>query len=762
MASNIGKIIAVRYRQVLGQSRLSSLLTIIGTGLGFLTIAIAVWSIEHANWISAEPSLITTLALATATAIVLAKIPLARGITFLLAVLIGTAVISWQSIQLFVATEDTSALQLWWDNISSGHPSEGTIYFAMFLCLITWIIGFISIWFILRKRNSWPTVIMGTIMLIVNLTNLPRENYYFFPLYFLNAIILLAATNLTKVGNNLLEWREKYIRRGVAYFSVAVISISLVTTSIAYFVPEPPIDNIGIRLDTSSLNNRSVEELWFNIFANVRSKWATLKSQEQEKLLFKDPLVTGDKIHFLINSELSNYWRTRRYDVYEAWGWSSTLETDEQLRAGEQIAYEEAPQSGKTVFYTVENRLKTDVIISLGAVTSVDIPIKLQTFSREQTDETITSTTEVRDIAAIVSTQVIRPYQRYRVSTGETVATPEELAKAGTDYPEWVTGHYLQLPENFPSSVRNLSVEITKDAKMPYDKALAIKAYLRRFHYDQLVQVPPVNSDGVEYFLYVTERGVCTEFASAMAVMLRASGVPARIATGYFRGELDEETGYYAIRGRNYHAWVEVYFPQYGWIEFEATPATPEIVTTMEILEDSSYNFSFSQEDELPFWMLEDPFGFGFEQSQTQDSFSSRRLPMPYLYLLGALTLIVTAIYITREALDRWVRRMQHVHTADEAYQRMCLLANRGESGPFDYETPAEFSRRLTKYLPGQGNTISLVTQLYLGIKYSPRKSIEEQDKIKMQKAWVELAPSLVRHMLRLRKWRLVRIFWRP
>jgi transglutaminase-like putative cysteine protease len=761
MTSNIGKIIAVRYRQVLGQFGLNSLLMIIVTGLGFLTIAIAVWSIEHANWILPEPSLVTTLAIATATAIVLAKIPLAR-IASLLAVVIGIVVISWQGIQLFVATEDTSAIQLWWDNISSGHPSEGTIYFAMFLTLITWIIGFISIWFILRKRNSWPAVIMGTIMLIVNMTNLPRENYYFFPLYFLSAIVLLASTNLVKHGGKLLEWQEKYIRRGVAYFSVAVISISLVTTSIAYFVPEPPIDNIGIKLDTSSLNSRGVEELWFNIFADVRSKWTSLNSQEQEKLLFKDPLVTGDKIHFLINTGLSNYWRTRRYDVYEAWGWSSTLETDEQLRAGEQIVYAEALQNGNTVFYAVENRLKTDVILSLGAVTSVDIPIKLQTFSQEQIDEAVTSTTRVRDVAAIVSTQVIRPYQRYRASARVPVVTPEELAEAGEDYPEWVTGHYLQLPDDFPSSVRNLSEEITKDVKTPYDKALAIKAYLRRFHYDQLVQVPPANSDGVEYFLFSAERGVCTEFASAMAVMLRATGVPSRIATGYFRGELDEETGYYVIRGRNYHAWVEVYFPQYGWIEFEATPATPEIVTTAEILEDSSYNFSFSPGNELPFWMLEDPFGVGFEQSQTQAISRHRSFPLPYIYLFSALTLIAIAIYSVREALDHWVRRLQRVHTADEAYQRMCLLAERGESGPFDYETPAEFSRRLTKYLPGQEGTISLVTQLYLGIKYSPRKSIEEQDTIKMQKAWVELAPSLVRYMMRLRKWRLVRLFWRP
>ncbi|HEX9896826.1 MAG TPA: transglutaminase domain-containing protein [Dehalococcoidales bacterium] len=761
MTQNVRQTIISRYQQVLNQFGLSTILTVIVTGFGFLSIAIAVWSIEHADWISPEPSLITTLALATTAAIILAKIPLNRIVAFLLAVIIGIIIIVWQSTQLFVATENTSSFQLWWESITSGRPSEGTIYFAMFLILITWIIGFISIRSILRKHNAWPAVVMGTVMLIVNLTNLPRENYYFFALFFLCAIILLAVTNLAKVGSNLLEWQEKYIRRGVAYFSVAVISISLVTTSIAYFVPEPPIDKIGIKLDTSSFNSRSVQELWFNIFASVSSKWTTLKSQQQEQLLFKDPLETGDKIRFLISTDRSNYWRTRRYDVYEAWGWSSTLETEEQLRSLEQITYQEGLQKGNILFYTVENRLKTDVILSLGAVTSVDIPVKLQAFSNEQTDEFTTSTTGVRDIATIVSTQILRPYQRYRVSASVIEASPEELNQADEDYPKWVTDHYLQLPDDFPSTVRTLSEEITRDAKTPYEKAIAIQAYLRRLHYDQQVQVPPANTDGVEYFLFSTERGVCTEFASAMAVMLRASGVPVRIATGYFRGELDEETGYYVIRGRNYHAWVEIYFPQYGWINFEATPATPEIVTTAEIIEDTDYNFSFSSGEELPFWMLEDPFAsIGLESSG--GTYVYRHLPMPYLYLLGALTLIVTAIYVTREALDRWVRRLQRVHTADEAYQRMCILANRGNSGPFDYETPTEFGQRLTKYLPGQENTIDLVIQLYLGVKYSPRKSINEQDIIKMQKAWVELTSSLVRNMLRLRKWTLVRFFWRP
>lgn len=753
------KKISAFYKQILSQLGLGSLLTFISAGLGFLTIAIAAWSIERADWITPEPSLITTLALVTALATILTQIRLPRFVVALVATIIGLTVISWQGIQLFVPTEAESAFQLWWSSISSVRPSEQTIYFAMFLCLITWIIGFVSIWYILKKHNSWPTVIMGAIMLIVNLSNLPRENYFFFPLYFGSAIILLAVTNLIKVNNSSFDWQNKNVRRGIAYFSTAVVIISMITTSLGYLIPEPPISKIGIKLDTSSVN---VEKLWFNIFADVRSKWMTMKSQEQEILLFKDPIETGDKIHFLINTERSNYWRTRRYDIYDSWGWSSTLETDERLRALENITYEERLDKSNSFSYTIENRLKTDIILSLGEVTSVDIPIKLQSFADRQMTG-ITSATAIRDIAAIVSTQIISPYQRYIVTSSTTTVTPEELNLTGDDYPDWVTTYYLQLPPNYSSNVRNLSKEITKDAVTAYEKATAIKSFLRQFHYDDQVQVPPPDTDGVEYFLFASKRGVCTEFASAMAVMLRAVGVPARIATGYFRGELDEDTGYYVIRGRNYHAWVEVYFPQYGWIEFEATPAAPDIVTTAEIIEDTDYNFSFSSGDELPFWMLEDPFGFYDPSlSNLPTSYPHRSLPKPYLYLLGAIILIAVAIYIARELLDRWVKRLQHIRGADEAYHRLCILAERGNSGPFDYETPSEFGQRLTTYLPGQSSTIDLITQLYLGVKYSPRKFISDQDKIKMQKSWVELSTSLINHMLRLRKWTLVRLFWRP
>ncbi|MDP2919210.1 MAG: transglutaminase domain-containing protein [Dehalococcoidia bacterium] len=761
------KGIAARFREVWSKFRLTSMLTLVGTGLGFLSIAIAVWSIEKADWISPEPSLITTLALATAAGFIMGLIPIHIGFSAAAMVLTGVVVTIWQGTQLFEPTASATAFQLWQESVASGRPSEGTIYFVMFLIFITWVIGFVSIWYIVRKRNAWPALILGSVMLLVNLSNMPHETYYFFPFYFISAIALLAVTSLAKQGNRLIQWQGKYVPRGLGYFSVTVITISVLSAGVAYYIPEPPISNIGLKLDTNLINGKSAEDLWFNIFASVRSKWTTLKSQDQERLFFKDPLETGSRVHFIIDAERSGYWRTRRYDEYQPWGWVSTLETSEQMRAWEEIEYAGLPPISQKMTYTVENRLKTDVIISRGEVISTELPSKLQTFPHE-TDGTTNGTVSLngiatRDIGALISTRIIRPYQRYQVIANITVATPAQLTAANTSYPVWVTEHYLQLPDKFPARLRRLAADITRDAKTPYEKAIAIKNYLKQLHYDQQVQVPPVNSDGVEYFIFSAERGVCTNFASAMAVLLRAAGVPSRLATGYYRGELDKETGNYIIRGRNYHAWVEVYFPGYSWIEFDPTPASPETGAATGGLDDSGYNYTFSPEDELPFWMLEEMIGpTGELTPPAQDGFPRRNLPWPYIWFFSILTLIAISVFTIRELLDRWVRRLHHVTTASEAYKRMGDLSNRGNSGPHHYETPTEFGRRLTGVLPWQEEAISVITHTYHAFRYSPRKHLEERDKMRLQKAWVELSASLINHMLRLRKWTLLRLFWKP
>src|SRR5204862_77196 len=154
-----------------------------------------------------------------------------------------------------------------------------------------------------------------------------------------------------------------------------------------------------------------------------------------------------------------------------------------------------------------------------------------------------------------------------RVSESELRASPAE-------YPAALQSAYLQLPAELPARVRRLAEQITAGASTPYDKALRLQDYLRATYAYRLdVAAPPEGQDAVDYFLFTASAGYCNYFASAMAVMLRAVGVPARLATGYAMGEYDRGRGAYRVPGNAAHAWVEVYFAGYGWVDFEPTPS---------------------------------------------------------------------------------------------------------------------------------------------------------------------------------------------
>jgi transglutaminase-like putative cysteine protease len=79
----------------------------------------------------------------------------------------------------------------------------------------------------------------------------------------------------------------------------------------------------------------------------------------------------------------------------------------------------------------------------------------------------------------------------------------------------------------------------------------------------------------VDYVLFVTQQGFCDYYASALAVMARTLGIPSRIATGYAQGQFDADLNAYEVRQNNAHTWPEIYFPRYGWIQFEPTASQP-------------------------------------------------------------------------------------------------------------------------------------------------------------------------------------------
>ncbi len=143
---------------------------------------------------------------------------------------------------------------------------------------------------------------------------------------------------------------------------------------------------------------------------------------------------------------------------------------------------------------------------------------------------------------------------------------PEELS------PEFAS--YLALPPDLPPRVTGLAEEIAGEYPGNYQKMKALEGYLRAA-YRYTTETPPLpeGRDFVEHFLFELKEGYCSYFASALAVMGRALGVPTRYVEGFKVPEELDSGRFYPVAGTSAHAWVEAYIPGLGWLPFEATPA---------------------------------------------------------------------------------------------------------------------------------------------------------------------------------------------
>jgi hypothetical protein len=171
-------------------------------------------------------------------------------------------------------------------------------------------------------------------------------------------------------------------------------------------------------------------------------------------------------------------------------------------------------------------------------------------------------------------------YLPYPVSTRfqyTAISFPELLRKADRetitpDYPKAITDRFLQLPALSPR-VRELAERITETSGASYHKARALEEYLKQNYQYTLDVGGEASKNPTEDFLFIRKTGYCEHYASAMVVLLRTLGIPARLATGFLPGEWNDFGQYYTVRKLDAHAWVEVYFPASGWVTFDPTPS---------------------------------------------------------------------------------------------------------------------------------------------------------------------------------------------
>jgi protein-glutamine gamma-glutamyltransferase len=179
---------------------------------------------------------------------------------------------------------------------------------------------------------------------------------------------------------------------------------------------------------------------------------------------------------------------------------------------------------------------------------------------------------------------IFNPFHNYssiRYSGLARFAPPSAAAlrTAGQDYSAEAIAKYLQLPPRIDPRIAELARTITAQAATPYDKSVALEAYLQT-HFSYTLNITGKSGDDpLPHFLFESRAGNCEYFASSMAVMLRTLGVPSREVNGFLPGEFNNLGGDYIVRASDAHSWVEVFFPGKGWVVFDPTPAAPEAVS---------------------------------------------------------------------------------------------------------------------------------------------------------------------------------------
>jgi hypothetical protein len=433
-------------------------------------------------------------------------------------------------------------------------------------------------------------------------------------------------------------------------------------------------------------------------------------SESSELRIGTGPERDSDTVLMRVRAEHGSYWRGATFDQYTGSGWRSTL------NAG--ISVGPMPSRGfPSAMFDPRMRQSADIIVPRSDLNDVRGPTHtLKQYVRLEGAGRFT------DLYGASEPQLYRLMQDpdfgpplaaradetgrvtlnrpigstyYEVESDIAEWTPDLLRRVSDRPPDRIVEMYGRVPNvQGMERLNALAADLTRNASTVYDRVEALRRYLSSTCvYNLEAQALPTDgSDMVSRFVLETREGECKLFGSALAVMCRLVGVPARVASGFLSGEFDAEGQYYVVRERDKHLWTEVYFAGYGWIPFDATVEARDVTPRGEADNGKS--------------------GGGLLSA------IFRRGVLPPLAFGAALLLV---LYVMLSELLRRRRPLTASHASGlspsaravlRSYERLSQrLRRRGLSrGP--QETPAEYAARLSGALAHDPEALSALDRL--------------------------------------------------
>lgn len=521
---------------------------------------------------------------------------------------------------------------------------------------------------------------------------------------------------------------EPYVRKHQNYkaYLQAVFLFTGVVCALSFIMPKP---DIGIENNLfEELYNRyfRAAEVFNASFLNDESSVGTISSRRSERIVFR------------IKADHPLYLRIQTWDNYESNKWkigNEKLNMDYQLTDRrkndlrilngktldlltllETADKDRLPDNLKDYVKTLE-QYPIFMVNSVHNAHILTADYPLQSFTT--VPGTFNVTPERKDkiyynnrlIVSLKDRQMLSAFEKYKITYYDHLLTPKErsfefittLDKDSyiqlLDFMEHeitdetvkerveaykgelaeAYNNYTSLPKSITKRTYRLAQTITEGLTSDYAKAKAIEEFFYKegYLYDMEAPILKGKRDYLDYFLFRSKRGVCVQFASAMVVLARANGLPARYVTGYRCIEYDEEKQEYIVREKHGHAYPEIYISGYGWMVFEPTrvPDATGVIRQEEANENQGINVGkYINNNTILFTLL--------------------------LLVSSFLLFIITRRLITIIGEWLWrknVLKVPHLAAATAIFNRMLKVFEKMYLAKLTYETPDTYAKRLYK-----------------------------------------------------------------
>jgi hypothetical protein len=313
-----------------------------------------------------------------------------------------------------------------------------------------------------------------------------------------------------------------------------------------------------------------------------------------------------------------------------------------------------------------------------------------------------------------------------------TGLTEWRLRHAGTAFPAGLKDRYTQGAELVGSDGIGLLNDIKSWAKSTgigfdteYDVAKAMQTYLHgpNFTYNTDISALMPSCTGlstVDCFARIRE-GFCEQYATTMTMLMRMEGYPARFVEGYLQGAVDHYSLIEQVTTQQKHAWVEVYFPTYGWIPFDPTGGGIGVPTTLvpgsAVTAAPSPSESIGPDDTSPDTNPSRPPTYVPGGGTTTPDNQGPLILVPFILVL----ILALALFVV------WRRRSRRLESADQIYRNIVRLASRVGYKPRPTQTIYEYTGMLAEVVPRARESLGVVAMATVDVTYGKRQLSAER-----------------------------------